>query len=290
MPCREYSGCTLQPELPGTGFKAMALTQVFKSLTAATLLLAAPALAQAQELSETYKYESARVPVGQVLHYRKSRQDGSHAAQVSVYVASTDRIEVLKWDRGGDQATLVIALMDWRRFSVHSFEAWHLSATVQPERRATLSVAGDELRMSLMPQPLTLHHWPWHSYDFDFTSLALTLPHRLDPTRDLTFWRTDFVYSDPPAVAEIGELTLRYLRRERHGRVPAWRYSLGGAGLGGQSGDWWVDRRTGLTLEYRLPVGDEPGYDNVVFKLESRQPMTPAGWQAFKARSVSAAN
>ena len=267
----------------------MSPIQAFRSLTAAALLLVAPALAQSAGPSETYKYESARVPVGQVLHYRKSQQDGSHVAQVSVYVATTDRIEALKWDRGGDQATLVIAHMDWRRFSVQSFEAWHLSATAPPERRATLNVTGDQLRMSLMPQPITLNHWPWHSYDFDFTSLTLTLPHRLDPTRDLTFWRTDFVYSDPPAVAELGELRLRYLRLEKHDGVPAWRYSLGGAGLGGTRGDWWVDRRTGLTLEYRLPVGDEPGYDNVVFKLESRQPMTPAGWQAFKAQSVGSA-
>jgi hypothetical protein len=242
----------------------MAMTQALKFMAAAgVLLLAAPALAQGEAPFAAYEYVSARVPVGQVHHYRKSQQDGSHLAQVSVYVAASDRIEALKWERGGDQATLVIAQMDWQRWSVHSFEAWHLSAGAQPERRVTLSVTGDELRMSLMAQPITLRHWPWHSYDFDFTSLTLTLPHRIDPTRDLTFWRTDFVYADPPTVAELGE-----------------------PGLEGKHGDWWVDRRTGLTLEYRLPVGDEPGYDNVLFKLESRQPMTPAAWQVFKAAAV----
>ena len=287
MPWPEYSVRGLQPELPGAGFYLMAMTQVFKSMAAAgMLLLAAPALAQGEAPFAAYEYVSARVPVGQALHYRKSRQDGGHVAQVSVYVAAADRIEALKWERGGDQATLVIALMDWRRWSVHSFEAWHLSAGAPPERRVTLSVIGNQLRMSLMPQPITLRHWPWHSYDFDFTSLTLTLPHRIDPTRDLTFWRTDFVYADPPAVAELGALTLRYQGRERHDGRPAWRYSLGGPGLGGKHGDWWVDRRTGLTLEYRLPVGDEPGYENVVFKLESRQPMAPATWQAFKADAV----
>src|SRR5689334_12985589 len=164
---------------------AMALNRAYKSILAAALvLLAAPAWAQAEAEVPyaSYKYKSVRVPVGQVLHYRKSQWDGSHAALVSVYVAAADRIEALKWDRGGNHATLVLAQMDWRRFSVQAFEAWRLAAGAEPERRATLAVTGDELHMSLMPEPLKLHHWPWHSYDFDFTSLTLTLPHRIHPT------------------------------------------------------------------------------------------------------------
>jgi hypothetical protein len=255
-------------------------------LAAIALLLAPPALPRTAPPFADYGYDPARVPVGQVLHYRKSQLDGSHGAQVSVYMPAADRVEALKWHRGGDEATLVIADIDWRRFSVRRFEAWHLSRDAPPELRATLAVMGDELRMSLMPQPLTLRHWPWHSYDFDFTSLTLTLPHRIDPMRDLTFWRTDFVYSDPPVVAELGALTLRYLRREWHDGVATWRYALSGDGFGGKAGDWWVDRGTGLTVEYRLPLGDEPGYDNVLFKLESRLAMTLAEWQAFKSQAV----
>ena len=73
--------------------------------------------------------------------------------------------------------------------------------------------------MSLMSQPLTITHFPWHSYDFDFTSLNLTLPHLVDPQGTVVFWRTDFVYADPPQVAELGELSLRFEKRERRARA-----------------------------------------------------------------------
>jgi hypothetical protein len=103
----------------------------------------------------------------------------------------------------------------------------------------------------------------------------------------LRFWRTDYVHGATPAMAEIGEMTLRFAGRETHGGIPAWRYTLGGPGLEGKIGDLWVDRRSGITLEYQLPVGDEPGYADVRLTLESRVAMSAGEWQAFKLRSVA---
>jgi hypothetical protein len=248
----------MQPDGTEAGTKPMKMRHPWMAaLAALLLLLALPAFAQ----FEDYRYRPGKAPVG--------------------------RVESLKWERGGTQATLVVATMDWSVFSVREFEAWGLAKDAAGERRATLTVNGDELRMSLMPDALKLTHWPWHSYDFDFTSLTLTLPHRRHPRRDLSFWRTDFVYAEAPTVAELGELTLAFVREENRGGVRAWRYTLGGPGLQGQHGDWWVDARTGLTIEYELPVGDEPGYADVRFRLESSAAMTPAQWQAFKLAAVS---
>lgn len=242
-------------------------------------LQSAPALAGRPD----YRFRPELAPVGQVLHYVKSARDGSHEGRVSVYVATADRIESLKWDPGAEQSTLVVAHMDWSRFSVRAFEAWGLTRGAEPRQRATLGVEGNQLRMSLMPEPLTLNHWPWHSYDFDFTSLTLTLPHRVNHRRELRFWRTDFVYSDPPVVAELGEVTLRYVGKDRRDGISTWRYTLGGPGLENLSGDWWVDARSGLTVEYQLPIGDEPGYDDVRLKLVKRESLTAEQWEAFKA-------
>jgi hypothetical protein len=71
--------------------------------------------------------------------------------------------------------------------------------------------------------------------------------------------------------------------KEKRDGIPTWRYTLGGPGLENQAGDWWVDRRTGLSVEYQLPIGDEPGYDDVRVKLVKRERLTPAQWEAFKA-------
>jgi hypothetical protein len=251
-------------------------------LTALLLLCALPAMAQLAVL----RYDAGQVPVGHVFHFVKSHRDGSHPARISVYLPAADRIESLKWDEGGEQATLVEAQMDWARFSVRHFQGWRLVRGAAPERRVTLDVVGDQLSMSLMTSPLTVTHWPWHSYDFDFTSLNLVLPHLLEPQGSFSFWRTDFVYADPPAVAELGEVTLCFEKRERHRGRKARRYSIGGAGLQGKSGTWWSDARTGLLLEYELPLGDEPGYDDVRLVLDATRELTAAEWEAFKRLAV----
>jgi hypothetical protein len=235
---------------------------------------------------EAFRFDAARVPVGKVFHFEKSQLDGGHATKISVYLPAIDRVEALKWDQGGDQATLVVADIDWSKFSVKHFEAWHLVRGSAPERRATVDVTGDELSMSLMSRPLTLSHWPWHSYDFDFTSLNVVLPQLADPEGTLRFWRTDFVYSDPPVVDELGEVTMRFEARQRRHGVPVRRYSLGGPGLQNLYGTWWADARTGLLVEYELPVGDEPGYDNVRLRLESARKLSHARWEAFKRRAL----
>lgn len=261
----------------------MKARRLFAVLSFSALLSCAPpALAQAG----AWRLDPARVPVGQVFHFVKSQRDGSHVANISVYLSSAERVEALKWDAGSDQATLVVAGLDWSRFSVRRFEGWRLARGAAPERRVTLDVTGDQLSMSLMPGPMRISHWPWHSYDFDFTSLNLSLPHLVDPEGTVRFWRTDFVYGDQPTVAELGEVTMRFEARERRRGVDVRRYSIGGPGLGNQSGTWWADARTGLLVEYELPVGDEPGYDDVRLRLESSRKLGAAEWAAFKRRAV----
>jgi hypothetical protein len=257
-----------------------------RCLCTVLLCLSAPAGAQLGAL----QFSSDRVPVGRVLHYVKSQRDGTNTAEISVYVASVDRLEALKWDRGGERATLVTATMDWPRFSVRAFESWQLARDAVPELKATLEVTGDSLSMSFMPEPVKLTHWPWHSYDFDFTSLNLTLPHLRDPEGRLASWRTDFVYADPPRVAELGEVRLEFERYEQRGGKRARRYAIGGSGLGNQAGTWWADAETGLLIEYEIPVGDEPGYEDVRLELRGVEEMSPRQWEEFKLQATAPAS
>ena len=251
-------------------------------LLALLLMCAQPACAQL----EAYRFDAARVPAGRVFHYLKSQRDGSHEARISVYMASVDHIEALKWDQGGDEATLIIGVMDWSRFSINHFQGWHLARGATPQARVTLDVVDDRLSMSLMSEPLRIAHWPWHSYDFDFTSLNLTLPHLVAPQGTLVFWRTDFVYADPPRVAELGELTLRFEKRERRQGRSVRRYSLGGAGLQDATGTWWSDAREGWLVEFELPIGDEPGYRDVRMTLDSTRKISAAEWESFKRGAI----
>jgi hypothetical protein len=254
--------------------------RVLVGLLIAAVLIAGAANAQSAQL----EFKAERVPVGTVFHYIKSTLDGAHEGHISVYVPTRDRLESLKWEPHADRATLVVAEMDWSRFSVKRFEAYQLMRDRAPEQRATLvaSTDGSQLQTSFKAEPVSIHHWPWHSYDFDFTSLNFTLPHWTAPETQLQFWRTDYVYGESPDVRELGPVTLKFEATERHAGKSTRRYSIGGPGLEHNQGQWWADARTGLLVEYRIPIGDEPGYDNVRLRLDSTQKMSAEEWEQFK--------
>jgi hypothetical protein len=82
---------------------------------------------------------------------------------------------------------------------------------------------------------------------------------------------------------------LKFEGYEQRGGKRARRYAIGGAGLAGHTGTWWADAKTGLLIEYEIPVGDEPGYDDVRLSLARLEKMTPSQWEVFKLRSVAPA-
>jgi len=245
--------------------------------------------ATAQAQVSVFKYEPAKVPQGKALHYRKTMLDGSRATNVSVYVVDAERLESLKWDQGATEATLVKARMDWKHFSVREFESLHLERGQAPQSRATLTATpdGKQLNVSFATAPVKLSHWPWHSYDFDFASLNLTLPHLRDPHADVIFWRTDVVFAgESMKFAEIGGVRMHFEAMELRNEQQVRRYSIGGAGLEFRYGNLWTNATTGLILEYQLPIGDEPGFKDVRLVLDRVQPMSVAEWEAFKKASV----
>jgi hypothetical protein len=256
------------------------------AIVAAIFALVATAEAQTQLL----QFNPAKVPQGKVLHYRKSNLDGSHLTNVSVYVIDEERLESLKWDLGATQATLVSARMDWKRFSVREFQSTHLERGKPPEQRATLTANADgtQLKVSFLNgRTVKVHHWPWHSYDFDFASLGLALAHLRDPRADLIFWRTDVVFiGEGTDFAEVGGIRLHFESMELRDRQQVRRYSIGGAGLEHRYGTLWTDATSGLMIEYQIPIGDEPGYKDVHLRLDRMQEMTRDQWEAFKKAKI----
>jgi hypothetical protein len=209
---------------------------------------------------------------------------------VSVYVVDRERLESLKWDQGASQATLVNARMDWKHFSVREFQSTHLERGKPPERRATLTAnpEGTQLKVSFLNgRTVKVQHWPWHSYDFDFASLGMVLPHLRDPRADVIFWRTDVVFlGEGTDFGEVGGIRLHFESIELRDRQQVRRYSIGGAGLEHRYGTLWTDASSGLMIEYQIPIGDEPGYKDVHLRLDGMQPMTREQWEAFKKAKI----
>jgi hypothetical protein len=253
----------------------------------AILVSARPAAAQISAFS----YDSSRVPVGRAYEYVKSNRDGTHATQVTVYVAAVDRLESLKWDSGGDAATLVRATLDWERFSVRTLESRRLSRDGPDALQGTLTTDPERgaLLVSFAPDSaIPVRMWPWHSYDFDLASLGATLPHLVDPESGFVFARMDVVYrGDETGFADLGPVEVTFERRETRGGRDTRRYRIGGPGLGGFWGVLWTDRRDGTLVEYELPVPDEPGFVDGRRRLVQTLELQPAQWEDYKRSRVA---
>ena len=265
-------------------------------LTGVALLSARPVEAQAEAL----RFDAKRVPVGRVFQYEKSNRDGTRSGRVSLYVAGPDRLESLKWDEEKGWATLVIADLDWKRFSVRRFESWALRQGKPPELKATLETAVDgRITISVLPDfALKVSSWPWHSYDFDWASLSLVLPHLRQSERPFSFVRADFILEEgkPPRFDEIGTVRLRYEGREQRGAVVTRRYHMEGTGLlapgqpkaaaAGNAGTVWTDAGEGHIVEFELPFPDEPDFKDVRFRLLAKETMSREQWDAFKRQKL----
>lgn len=269
-----------------------ALFAIVRTLVAAHLagILARPVAAQVDALA----FDSSRVPVGRVFHYAKANRDGTHATHISVYVVAVDRLESFKWDDGAREATLVGAQMDWSRFSVRRFDAWHLARGAAPVATATLEQdsSGRGVRVSFLHDSIVpVSRWPWHSYDFDFASLGFVIPHLRAPEAPFTFTRADVTWrGDTLGFADLGDVVVRYVGREHRGARTVRHYTIGGPGLRNTSGDLWVDARDAFIVEYDLPIPDEPGLRDVRLRLERTETMTPAQWEAYKRQRLGEAN
>jgi hypothetical protein len=256
-------------------------------LSLVILVSAVPAAAQVSAFS----YDSARVRVGRAYEYRKSNRDGTHGTQVTVYLAAADRLESLKWDSGGDVATLVLATLDWERFSVRTLESRRLRRDAPDALQGTLATDTERgaLVVSIAPDSvIPVRMWPWHSYDFDFVSLGATLPHLVDPEAAFVFARMDVVYrGNETGFADLGPVEVAFERRESRGGRDTRRYRIGGPGLGGMTGVLWTDLRDGILLEYELPIPDEPGFIDGRLRLVNTIEMQPAEWASYQRSKVA---
>ena len=261
---------------------------MIRRFACAVVLIAFCATATAQV--SQFKFEPSRVPVGTAFHFDKSNIDGSRATRISVYVVDRDRLESFKWDEDSETATLVQARMDWTRFSVSELKSWQWRKGVAPELRGALEASADGRSLSVshnQGRPVAVDRWPWHSYDFDFASLGLALPHLRDPHLDVIFWRTDaLLVGEGVEFAQIGGVRLHFEGLERRDGREVRRYSIGGAGLKHLYGKLWTDATTGLLVEYQIPLGDEPGYKDVHLRLERSDSMTLSQWEAFKKSKI----
>jgi hypothetical protein len=264
--------------------------RISSSLTSLIILVGIANVASAD--NSIFKYDPDKIETGVVYQYVKSNIDGSRHGNVSLFIASKDQLESLKWHQGESEATLAIATMDWDSFSVRRFETWRLRVGQENQLRVVADYDKDKLALIASAGDRRLQtridNWPWHSYDFDFSSLNFSFRHLVDPKKPFNVGITDIVRTDDgPKLADKGTVKIVYKRDiHRHGHICR-EYSIDGPGLENKGGTLWIHKADGVLVDFEIALADEPGFDSGKLRLTGIERMTAKEWDAYKSSRFS---
>lgn len=259
--------------------------ELMKILFLLLFIAASTAIAQ----PPVYKLRPERIAEGTVYHYVKTNVDGTQPEQVSLYIASRDRIESYKFHPKGSRAGLVTAEMDWNNFIPRKLESRQVFGSGERKLFATLTLDADNKSLTVSiptakpePETVKLDKLPFHLYNFDLASLNVTLPHLADPTKTFTVGIVDPTFKPDPLVAYKGELNVTYEKDEQRNGVETRRYRAEGTGIGGK-GTIWVNKKLSHIEDMEFDVANNPDWKTFKLKLKKTEKMTAEEWQQFIA-------
>lgn len=245
----------------------------------------------AQETSSPFEYNPNKLPVHQLQVYIKSNLDGSRASFVAVYMKDSATIESFKWTEGNAEGTLVQAKMDWERFSVSHFTGGRLSANGELRTMAQLSVSTGENDAQVQiagmePSVVTLKHFPWHSYDFDFASLGIVMSQKVSTATMIEFMISDIAReANGPVFKEIGKVNMKKEVIEEKFGYECQRYYIDGRGLDERGGKIWFDQE-GHLVGFEIQKPDEPGFvSNKLRRIEMKR-LSVDEWESYKQEKL----
>lgn len=236
---------------------------------------------------EGFRYQPGHIPIGRVQRYKKSNLDGSNPSEIALYLASETRLEAFKFHAGEPEATLVVAEMDWEVCSVRSFQTFRLDEhgtrtlaarfETSPDRKRVVAKVGDQ------EFTCALERFPWHSYDFDFSSLNVALRFLSDPEGETEFTIIDPVHG--PGGMELaakGTVVLAYESEEVRAGITCRRYVIDGPGLEDRGGSLWAAKGDDAFLvAFEIDLPDEPGMSSGKLEWLRNETRSAVEWETF---------
>ena len=227
---------------------------------------------------------------GVAYHYVKSNLDGSNPWQVTTYVSSPRRLDVLKWGEGRGEVVEVTADLDPTGCVAQHLEQWNLrDGAMALSMWAELSDDGWTLsfhREGIPPIALRGSGRPLHPYGFDMQSMNVS-PRCLSKTSSPPIIGLNGFNPVPdatPPLIDYGPIRAESLGDERVGDVPCRKVRLAGKDFSVLT---WFSREDGRVARAESSRPDSPDWST--FKLERKrtEPMDPFQWQAFRTRVLA---
>ena len=223
---------------------------------------------------------------GTVYHYVKSNLDGSDPWQVTTYVSSRTRLDVLKWGEGPGEVVEVTADLDMSGCVAQRLEQWNLrDGTMALSMFGELSDDGRSLafhRQGIPPIVVRGSARPLHPYGFDLQAVDVS-PRCLGKTAGpavLGLNGINPVAGASPPLVDYGPVRVEPLGNERLGDIPCRKVRLAGTGFTILA---WFARTDGHVVRAESTRPDSDDWTSFRLELTHIERMDPFQWQAFRA-------
>lgn len=224
---------------------------------------------------------------GVAYHYLKSNLDGSDPWQVTTYVSSPRRLDVLKWGPGRGEVVEVTADLDSTGCVAQHLEQWNLrDGAMALSMWADLSDDGWTLsfhREGIAPIALRGSGRPLHPYGFDMQSTNVS-PHCLSKaTNPPVIGLNGFnpVPNATPPLIDYGPIRVESLGDERVGDLPCRKFRLAGKDFSVLT---WFSRDDGRIVRAESARPDSDDWTSFRLERKGTERMDPFQWQAFRNR------
>lgn len=227
---------------------------------------------------------------GTVYHYVKSNLDGSDPWQVTTYVSSRTRLDVLKWGEGPGELVEVTADLDPSGCVAQRLEQWNLrDGTMALSMFGELSDDGRSLvfrRQGIPPIVVRGSARPLHPYGFDLQAVDVS-PRCLGKTAGaavLGLNGINPVAGASPPLVDYGPVRVEPLGNERLGDIPCRKVRLAGKGFTILA---WFARTDGHVVRAESTRPDSDDWTSFRLELTRIDRMNPFEWQAFRREVLS---
>ena len=224
-------------------------------------------------------------PSGQVIHFVKSNWDGSNKGFISTYYKEDGWVESMKWHEGNNQVSVIPALINRQTFSVDHFiniACQDGECNQRGEMFKDVESGNYIINFGSIRDTITGIPDYWHSYDFDWASLATEFLFRKSFT-DHRFMRCDFTtINGQPGFGLVGEVSMKYQGISEISEIKCHMYSINGPGLHNRGGEIWFATNNNRLMGFKIDLPDEDSYQNVDFRYIGQEKMSSLQWEAYK--------
>lgn len=274
------------------------------------LLVVSPALAKPGTSVKAFKFKGGKVDVGTVYRYEKSDLQGSRPTSFLLYVATKNRLELVRAEPGAGTAETFVVDVDWSSGgSPLRVEHWVTHKDGSQSRAYTAGYADAEGAVVVKPEDLNgfrmaglsgpasvaVDQYPVHPLGLELATLNFAFRHLAEPMREFEIGLLADAKAPAPVaggtspIVYLGRVKVSFVEEVNRDGNECRKYRLSGAPLGAGEGFVWIHKEKGYVLDMELPVPTTVDRNDAKLVFQGTETLDDTGWQRRKAEEIAKA-